>query len=167
MGCHEQSLVEVFSTSLIKGALGGCGLGGACDHIKVLGRYIKENINFESICVQYALLCCGEHFLQTSSVKDGTCIHRPCCVPLPFQQSLLYSSLLYLLFLSSGYFNGARLFQDDRTDQRNAAGGVCMNMSVVCLTSFRFSLLFPEPVAPCYYYYCIHTFDIKFKLPIF
>ena len=88
-----------------------------------------------------------EPFLQTPSVKDGTCIHRPCCVPLPFQQSLLYSSLLYLLFLSSGYFNGTRFFQDDLTDQRNAAGGICMNMSVVCLTSFCFSLLFPEPVA--------------------
>ena len=111
-------------------------MGGACDHIKVLGLHIKENIISEDILCPVCIIMLWrtlEPFLQTSSVKDGTCIHRPCCVPLPFQQSLLYSSLLCLLFLSSGYFNGARFFQGDCTDQRNAAGGMFIIMGFLWL----------------------------------
>ena len=39
----------------------------------------------------------------------------------------------WTLFLSSGYFNGAQFFQDDRTEQRNAAGGMYIIMGFLWL----------------------------------
>ena len=72
-----------------------------------------------------------DHVVSPSPFNKASCIH-PCFI---FYSCPVVTS------------NGARFFQDDHTDQRNAAGGICMNMSVVCLTSFCFSLLFPEPVA--------------------
>ena len=37
------------------------------------------------------------------------------------------------LFLSSGYFNGAQFFQGERTEQKNAAGGMYIIMGFLWL----------------------------------
>jgi uncharacterized membrane protein len=38
-----------------------------------------------------------------------------------------------VFFLSSGYFNGAQFFQDPRSDQRNAVGGMHIIMGFLWL----------------------------------
>ena len=37
-----QIQIAMFSPGKIQGMMGGHGLGGACDHIKAFGLYIKE-----------------------------------------------------------------------------------------------------------------------------
>jgi uncharacterized membrane protein len=38
-----------------------------------------------------------------------------------------------VFFLSSGYFNGAKFFQDPRSDKKNAAGGMYIIMGFLWL----------------------------------
>ena len=39
----------------------------------------------------------------------------------------------WILFLSSGYFNGAQFFQGEQTEQKNAAGGMYIIMGFLWL----------------------------------
>ena len=40
---------------------------------------------------------------------------------------------MIILLFSSGYFNGAQFFQGERTDQKNAAGGMYIIMGFLWL----------------------------------
>ena len=72
--------------------------------------------------------------------------------PLPLSTK---PPVFILLFLSSGYFNGARFFQCDRTDQRNAAGGMFIIMGFLWLVEVP--LLIVAIVMVCYV--CTHIIE--------